>query len=145
MSDIDTGYDGGHEGGDADYGHYEAGQEHDALDQLHQDAGSEHDYHNQFQVYDNDHAAAEDTHFNQGHAVEYDNPSGAHYAEQDYTNYDHNAAEQDHVFAAEGSEDSHQAEYSDLDALRHQFDAAFASGTEYHGDGGAAEISAVSH
>ena len=54
MSDIDTGYDGN----DVDYGHYEAGQEHDALDQLHQEQGHEADYNNQFNVYEQDHAAA---------------------------------------------------------------------------------------
>jgi hypothetical protein len=133
MSDYegtDTGYDGGH---DVDYNQYQAGQEHGELDQLHQASGSEADYNNQFAVYEQDHAAAENTSFDQGHHVEYDNPNGAHYEEQDYTSYDHSAAETDHVFAAEGSESSHQAEFSNLDALRQQFDTAFASGTEYHG------------
>ena len=143
MSDYegtDTGYDGGH---DVDHNQYEAGQEHGELDQLHQASGSEADYNNQFAVYEQDHAAAENTSFDQGHHVEYDNPNGAHYEEQDYTSYDHSAAETDHVFAAEGSESSHQAEYSELDALRQQFDTAFASGTEFHG--GAGELSAVSN
>src|SRR5258705_9726122 len=70
MSDIDSGYDGG---GDVDYGHYQAGQEHGELDQLHQASGSEADYNNQFAVYEQDHAAAESTSFDQGHHVEYDN------------------------------------------------------------------------
>ena len=139
MSD-DAGYDGGN---DVDYGHYEAGQEHGELDQLHQAQGSEADYNNQFNVYENDHAAAESTSFDQGHAVEYDNPAGAHYEEQDFTSYDHNSAEADHVFAAEGSENSHVAENSELDALRHQFDTAFASGTEFHG--GAGELGVASN
>ena len=132
----DTGYDGG-----ADYGHAETGQEHESLDQLHQAQGSESDYNNQFNVYEQDHASAENTSFDQGHHVEYDNPNGAHYEEQDYTSYDHSAAETDHVFAAEGSESSHQAESSELDALRHQFDTAFASGTEFHGDAGYSPVS----
>jgi hypothetical protein len=128
---------------DIDYGHYEAGQEHGELDQLHQEHAGEADYDNQFAVYEQDHAAAESTSFDQGHHVEYDDPHGAHYEESDYTSYDHSAAETDHVFAAEGSESSHQAEYSELDALRQQFDTAFASGSEYHGGG--AELSAVSN
>jgi len=132
MSDFDTG-DTGH---DVDFGHYEAGQEHGDLDQLHQAQGSEADYNNQFNVYEQDHAGAESTSFDQGHQVEYDNPAGAHYEEQDFTSYDHNAAEADHVFAAEGSENSHVAENSELDALRQQFDTAFASGTEFHGNAG---------
>ncbi|GAB3846114.1 hypothetical protein ACFPIJ_39145 [Dactylosporangium cerinum] len=126
MSDYgDTGYDGGDS-----YGHYEAGQEHESLDQLHQASGSEQDYASQFGVYEADHASAENTSFDQGHHVEYSDPSGAHYEESDYTSYDHSAAETDHVFAAEGSEQYHAAEWSELDALQHQLDSAFASATE---------------
>jgi hypothetical protein len=126
MSDFgDTGYDGGDS-----YGHIEAGQEHEQLDQLHQAAGSEQDYASQYGVYEADHASAENTSFDQGHHVEYSNPSGEHYEESDYTSYDHSAAETDHVFAAEGSEQYHAAEWSELDALHHQLDTAFASATE---------------
>jgi hypothetical protein len=149
MSDYDggdTGYDGGHE---VQYGQYEAGQEHAELDQLHQASASEADYNNEFAVYEQDHAAAENTSFDKGHHVEYSDPNGAHYEESDYTSYDHSAAETDHVFAAEGSESSHKAEYSELDALRERFDTQFVEGTEYHGGGqgteyhgGEAEISA---
>ncbi|GAA4262559.1 hypothetical protein [Dactylosporangium darangshiense] len=134
MSDIDTGsYDGG---GDVDYGHYEAGQEHDALDQLHQAHGSEADYNNQFGVYENDHHAAESTDFSQGHHVEYDQAPAVHYESDDYTNYSHDATEDDHVFAAEGSEHAHQAEFGELDALQQRFDTTFAEGTEFHGGEG---------
>ncbi|MFI5916225.1 hypothetical protein [Dactylosporangium sp. NPDC051541] len=136
MSDYDTGdtgYDGGHE---VDYGQYSAGQEHDALDQLHQANGSEADYNNQFNVYENDHHAAESTDFAQGNHVEVDQPYGAHYEQDNYTNFSHDASEDDHVFAAEGSESSHQAEFSELDALQQRFDGAFAHGTEYHAEGG---------
>ena len=139
MSDIETGYDGG----DVDYGHYEAGEQHDALDQLHQEHGAEADYNNQFAVYEQDHAAAEDTSFQQGQHVEYDSPKGEHFEQTDYTNYNHSEAEADHVFAAEGSESSHVAEYDELDALRERFDASFVEGTQYHGGG--AELSAVSN
>ena len=121
MSDFDTG---------ADYGHVEAGQEHESLHQLHQVEGSENNYDSQFGVYEQDHASAESTSFDQGHHVEYSDPSGAHYEESDYTSYDHSAAETDHVFAAEGSEQYHASEWSELDALRHQLDSAFASATE---------------
>ena len=131
MSDIDTGsYDGGH---DADYGHYEQGQQHDALDQLHQAHGSEADYNNQHGVYENDHHADTSTDFSQGHHVEYDQAPAVHYEADDYTNYSHDGSTDDHVFAAEGSENSHQAESGELDALSQRFDTAFADGTEYHG------------
>ena len=124
MSEYgDTGYDGG------DYGHYEAGQEHESLDQLHQVDASEADYNNQFNVYEQDHASAENTSFDQGHHVEYSDPNGAHYEESDFTSYDHSAAETDHVFAAEGSENYSASEFHELDALQARFDAAFAEGT----------------
>ena len=131
MSDFDT--DAG-----TDYGHVETGQEHESLDQLHQAQGGEADYNNQFGVYEQDHASAESTSFDQGSHVEYDNPAGAHYEESNFTSYDHNAAETDHVFAAEGSESSHTSEYSELDALQARLDSAFASATELHTDGGPA-------
>ncbi|GAA4247303.1 hypothetical protein [Dactylosporangium darangshiense] len=118
---------------DVDYGHFESGQEHDGLDQLHQAEGSEADYNSQFGVYENDHHAAESTDFSQGHHVEYDQAPAVHYESDDYTNYSHDASVDDHVFAAEGSENSHQAEFGELDALQQRFDASFAQGTEFHG------------
>jgi hypothetical protein len=134
MSDIDTGsYDGG---GDVDYGHYDAGQEHDALDQLHQAHGSEADAQSQYGVYENDHHAAENTDFSQGHHTEYDQAPAIHAESDDFTNYHHDGDVDDHVFAAEGSEHAHQAEFGELDALQQRFDGAFAEGTEFHGDGG---------
>ena len=133
MSDIGV-YDDGNDGGqDVDYGHVEAGQEHDGLEQMHQAYGSEADAHNQFGVYENDHHADESTDYATGHHQEYDVPGGVHAESEDYTNYSHNASEDDHVFAAEGSESSHQAEFSELDALSQRFDGAFAEGTQFHG------------
>ena len=128
MSDYETS-DAGYDGGNDTYANYEAGEQHEALDQLHQVNASEADYNNQFNVYEQDHAAAESTSFDQGHHVEYSNPSGEHYEESDFTSYDHSAAESDHVFAAEGSESSHQAEFSQLDALQAQLDSAFSQAT----------------
>ncbi|GAA0743877.1 hypothetical protein Drose_18095 [Dactylosporangium roseum] len=128
MSDIDT-----YDGADVDYGHYEAGEQHDALDQLHQEHASQADYNNEYAVYEQDHAAAENTSFQQGHNVQWTDGNGASYSETDYTNYNHSAAETDHVFAAEGSESSYTAEYDELDELRARFDAAFVEGTAFHG------------
>ncbi|WP_433083842.1 hypothetical protein ACQP1P_05865 [Dactylosporangium sp. CA-052675] len=141
MSDYDTGdtgYDGG--GHEVDYGQYDAGQEHGSLDQLHQAQGSEADAQSQFGVYEEDHHNAESTDFAQGHHVEYDAPAAVHYESDDYTNYSHDATSDDHVFAAEGSESSHQAQFSELSALQERFDAAFAEGTQFHADGGDAQI-----
>jgi hypothetical protein len=144
MSDYETG-DAGYDGGNDTYANYEAGEQHEALDQLHQVNASEADYNNQFNVYEQDHAAAENTSFDQGHHVEYSNPNGEHYEESDYTSYDHSAAETDHVFAAEGSESSHTAEYSQLDALQARLDSAFASATEINSGGGTAELGVASN
>jgi hypothetical protein len=138
---LDPGYTGNDQpdtyagNDDVDYGHFQTGQEHEGLDQLHQASGSEADAQSQFGVYENDHHAQESTDFAQGHHVEYDAPSTAHFESDDYTNASHSASEDDHVFAAEGSESSHQAENSELDALQQRFDANFASGTEFHGEG----------
>ncbi|MFI5906182.1 hypothetical protein [Dactylosporangium sp. NPDC051541] len=118
---------------DVDYGQYEAGQESAAVDQLHEASGSEADYNNQFGVYEQDHHAAESTDFSTGQHVEYDAPAQGHYESDNYTNYSHDASVDDHVFAAEGSESSHQAEFSELDALKARFDTAFVSGTEFSG------------
>jgi hypothetical protein len=120
-------YDGGDTG--ADYGHVETGEQHESLDQLHQVNASESDYNNQFNVYEQDHAAAESTSFDQGSHVEFTNPNGATYEESNFTSYDHASAESDHVFAAEGSESSHQSEFSQIDALQAQLDSAFAEAT----------------
>jgi hypothetical protein len=120
---------------DVDYGQYETGQESGSVDQLHEAAGSEADYSSQFGVYEQDHHAAESTDFSQGRHVEYDAPGAVHYESTDYTNYSHDASEDDHVFAAQGSESSHQAEFSELDALKARFDSAFAQGTEFSTNG----------
>ena len=123
--------------------HVDAGEQSYDLDHNAQAYGSEHDAAQDYQAYGEANTYENDVNFEQGHHVEYDNPNGAHYEEQDYTSYDHNAAETDHVFAAEGSEQSHESEYDELDALRERLDASFASGTEYHG-GGEAELGVAS-
>ncbi|WP_432829204.1 hypothetical protein [Dactylosporangium sp. CA-092794] len=136
----------GYEAGDGgtEYGQYEAGQESDQLDALHQEHGAEADAQSQYGVYEQDHHAAESTDFSQGHHVEYDQPAAVHYESDDYTNYSHNAEADDHVFAAEGSESSHEAEFDRLDALEQKFDAAFARGTVLETDGGTAELGPAS-
>jgi hypothetical protein len=121
---------------DIDYGHYQAGEQHDALEQLHQEQGHEQDYDSQFGVYEADHHEAVNDQFATGHHVEYDAPAGVHYEETDYTTASHTAEVDDHVFAAQGSEHYSESDYSALDALSQRFDAAFASGTEFHGPAG---------
>ncbi|MEU0558414.1 hypothetical protein [Dactylosporangium sp. NPDC006015] len=113
----------------SEYGEIETGEQHEALDQLHQVDASESSYDSQFGVYEQDHAAAESTSFDQGHQVSYTDPSGARYEESDFTSYDHSSAETDHVFAAEGSESASSSEFHQLEALRAQLDSAFAQAT----------------
>jgi hypothetical protein len=125
-------YDGGD--GGAEYGHVETGQEHEALDQLHQVDASESNYDSQFNVYEQDHAAAESTSFDQGHQVQYTGADGSSYSESDFTSYDHAAAESDHVFAAEGSESASSSEFHQLDALQARLDSAFAEATHIETD-----------
>ena len=139
--ELDPGYTGDEQpdtygGGGAEYGQYETGQEHQSLDQLHQVNASESDYDKQFGVYEQDHASAESTSFDQGRHVEFTGADGSHYEESNFTSYDHSAVETDHVFAAEGSESSHQAEVSTLDALQERIESAFTSVTEAVTGGG---------
>ncbi|MFF5231807.1 hypothetical protein [Dactylosporangium sp. NPDC000521] len=140
MSDYtgDTGYDGG------SYGEIETGENHESLDQLHQVDASQNTYDSQFGVYEQDHASAESTSFDQGHQVSYTDASGATYQESDFTSYDHSAAETDHVFAAEGSETASSSEFHQLDAIRAQLDSAFTSMTAVNG-GGTAELGVASN
>ncbi|MEV0134672.1 hypothetical protein AB0H83_40200 [Dactylosporangium sp. NPDC050688] len=113
----------------SEYGDFSTGEQHEALDELHQVDASQEDYQSQFGVFQQDHAAAESTSFDQGHHVEYTGADGSHYEESDFTSYDHSAAETDSVFAAEGSESYNASEFHELNALQARFDAAFAEGT----------------
>ena len=124
----------------SEYGAFETGQEHESLDQLHQVDASQEDYQSQFGVFQQDHAAAESTSFDQGRHVEYTGADGSHYEESEFTSYDHSAVETDSVFAAEGSESYSASEFSQLDALRAQLDTAFAQATVVQG--GPAELAA---
>ena len=127
---------------DVDYGQYEAGQESGSLDQVHEVQGSEADYDSQYGVYEADHHAAEATDFSTGHQVVYDAPAGVHYEETEFTNYSHNAEVDDHVFAAQGSESAHTADFSQLDALSQRFDTQFLSGTEFSGTDAGLDLAA---
>ena len=127
---------GDHDGGqDLQYGQFETGQEHGELEQLHQAAGSESDYDSQYGVYAADHSEAESTDFSTGKQVEFEGADGSRYESTDFTNYSSDSESSDSVFAAQGSESAHTAEFSQLDALRTQFDTSFAQGTQFSVDG----------
>ena len=94
-------------------------------------------------LYHKEHNYENDQHYNHGHAVEYDSPSGAHYAEQDYTNYDSHVAESDAAYGEHYAATEHDASFGELDYLREHFDADFAH-ADYGNEGGQQELSAVS-
>ncbi|WP_432973368.1 hypothetical protein [Dactylosporangium sp. CA-233914] len=119
----------------SEYGEFEMGHESGELEQLHQASGSEQDYQSQFGVFAQDHSASESTDFETGRHVEYTGADGSHFESTDFTNYSHDTEESDSVFVAQGSESMHSAEFSELDALRAQFESNFAQGTQIT-DGG---------
>ncbi|WP_238015872.1 hypothetical protein KZZ52_04455 [Dactylosporangium sp. AC04546] len=127
---------------DVEYGNYEAGAESGELEQLHTAEASEADYQSDFNVYEQDTESAESTDFQQGSSVEFDSPDGTHYEEQNFTNYSNDSYDSNHIFAAEGSESSHEAQFSEMDALREQFASKFEAGTVFQGDAG--ELGAAS-
>ncbi|WP_433205149.1 hypothetical protein ACQP00_37290 [Dactylosporangium sp. CS-047395] len=114
----------------SEYGEFEMGHESGELEQLHQASGSEQDFQSQFGVYEADHNAAESTDFETGRHVEMTGADGSRFESTDFTNYSHDSEESDHTFAAQGSESVHSAEFSELDALRAQFESNFAQGTQ---------------
>ncbi|GAA2372641.1 hypothetical protein [Dactylosporangium salmoneum] len=130
-------FDGGHEpGGELEYGNFQSGHEAGSLDQLHQAAGSESDYDSQFGVYGEDHSASESTDFQTGRHVEFTGADGSRYESTDFTNYSNDSESSDSVFAAQGSESAHTADFSQLDALQARFETDFAEGTQYNVGGG---------
>ncbi|WP_433074220.1 hypothetical protein ACQP1P_26985 [Dactylosporangium sp. CA-052675] len=137
-------FDGGQEPGGVDYGHFETGQESGALDQLHQASGGERDYESQFGVYGEDHSAAESTDFQTGQHVEFEGADGSRYESTDFTNYSNDSQTSDSVFAAEGGESAHSADFSRLDALQARFGGAFAEGTQLSAGPGDSGLSIAS-
>ncbi|MFF5227194.1 hypothetical protein [Dactylosporangium sp. NPDC000521] len=146
MSEWDSGDTGdhGYDGG-TDYGHAEAGADHESLNQLHEVNAADSNYDSNFGVYEQDSQSAESTSFDQGHEVSYSTPAGVEYHESDFTSYDHNEVNADHVFAAEGEEHASVSEYSELEALQARLDSTFASTTQLHADGGGAALGVASN
>ncbi|GAA3234433.1 hypothetical protein ACFO1B_23980 [Dactylosporangium siamense] len=128
----------------SEYGEFNTGYESGDVEQLHTEAGSEQDYQSDFGVYSQDSASAESTDFETGKHVEYEGADGSRYESTDYTSYSHDEAETNSVFAAEGNEQYSASEFSSLDALRAQFESAFAEGTQIS-DGGQAGLSIASN
>jgi hypothetical protein len=146
MSDDYTGdtgtehYDAPDTGTDA----YSVDADHNSYDLDHGHAAS---------GYDSDHAVEanqygeaseyeKDVNFNQGHAVEYDSPAGAHFQEEDYTNLNTHEAASSAAYGSEYSEASHSEAFQEIEQLQEHLESAnfHATGIE---DGGQQELSAV--
>jgi hypothetical protein len=128
MSDWDGTDTTGTTGTEA--GHVDAGEQHSDLDHGQAAYGNEHDASQDYDAFGQANSYEHDVDFNQGHHVEYDNPSGAHYAETDYTNYSGHEAASSAAFGEHYAADSHDASFADLDHLRESFDAQY-----LHADG----------
>jgi hypothetical protein len=126
----------------SDYTDLDHGQESYDLDHGHQEYGNEHDHQLDYQQYGEAQNYENDQHFDHGHAVEYDSPNGAHYEEQDYTNYDSHEAASHEAYGENLSESDHSAAYGEADYLREHFDAEYLHLD--HLGGGQEELSAVS-
>jgi hypothetical protein len=122
----DSGYDGGHDASQLD-----AGEQHYDLDHNAQAYGNEHDANQDYNAYGEANNYENDQHLDHGHAVEYDNPQGGHYAEQDYTNYDSHEAASSAAFGEHYSAESHDAAFADLDHLKESFDAQYLHEGQY--------------
>ncbi|MEV8516588.1 hypothetical protein [Dactylosporangium sp. NPDC051484] len=119
----------------SEYGEFATGHESSELEQLHQAAGSEQDFQSQFGVFAQEHSASESTDFETGRHVEFTGADGSHYESTDFTSYSHDSTVSDSVFAAQGSESAHSAQFSELDALRAKLESGFAQGTQISGGG----------
>jgi hypothetical protein len=132
MSDFDgtESYDAGHDSG-YDGGHVDAGEQHYDLDHNAQAYGNEHDAAQNHDAYGQANNYENDQHFEQGHAVEYDNPNGAHYAEQNYTNYDSHEAASNAAYGEHDSAESHDSAFAELDHLKESFDSQYLHADQY--------------
>jgi hypothetical protein len=93
----------------SDFGDIDTGQEHASLEAVHEGQGHELDHQSQFGVLEHDHQSYEHDEFEHLKHIEYTDAAGNHYEVTEYTHYEHTEVEQDHTFAAYGSESDGQA------------------------------------
>jgi hypothetical protein len=117
--------------GGFDAGHVDAGEQHFELDHGAQQFGTDQDHQLEHNAYGEANNYENDQHFQQGHAVEYDSPNGAHFAEQDYTNYDSHEAASSAAYGEHYSAESHDSAYAELDHLKESFDAQYLHADQY--------------
>jgi len=148
MSDgYEDSYQPGSEATHVDEGH----QDYD-LDHGHQEYGSDQDHSLQHNAYGEATSHEADVNYNHGHAEEYDSPAGAHYAEQDYTNYNAHEADSSASYAENLSESDHSEQFSEIEHLRESLESGHFEATHietpgYNGPelegGGEQHLSAV--
>jgi hypothetical protein len=130
MSDGYDGYDGGTEAS-----HVDAGQENYELDHGAQAYGNENDHSLEHNQYGEATSHEADVNYNQGHAVEYDSPAGAHFAEQDYTNYNAHEADSSAAYGESLSESDHSEAFGQLETLHEQLESGHFEATHFETPG----------
>jgi len=146
MSDDYTGDTGTehYEAPDAGHDAYNAEADHQAYDLQHDHAASGYDADHQVDSSQYGQAAdyEKDVNFQQGHAVEYDSPSGSHFEEQEYTNLNTHEAASEAAYGQEYSESDHKEAFSEIETLQERLESSHFSATGLE-DGGQQELSAV--
>ncbi|WP_432827029.1 hypothetical protein [Dactylosporangium sp. CA-092794] len=99
----------------SEYGDFDAGQEHASLEAVHEDQGAELDHQSQYGILEQDHHSVEHEEFEQLKHIEYTDAAGNHYEVTEYTHYEHTEIEDEHTFAAYGSESDGQAGFGEAD------------------------------
>jgi hypothetical protein len=144
MSDDYVGPDLGadHEGYDVNAGH-----ENFDLDHGQQAFGSDQDHNLNLQQFGAADSHEADQHYAQGHEVEYDNPGGAHYAEQDFTNFDGHEADSSAAFANSLNESDHNEAFGQLETLHEELESGHFDAEGFRGleEGGQSSLNAASN
>lgn len=107
--------------------HEDAGQEHASLEAAHEGYGNEHDHQQAYGILERDHHSVEHEEFENLKHIEYTDAAGNHYEITEYTHYEHTEVEDDHTFAAYGSESDSNAGFGEADSLDSEGSAGFGS------------------
>src|SRR5215469_15881926 len=100
----------------SEYGDIDAGQEHASLEAVHEGHGAELDHQSQYGILERDHHSFEHEEFENLKHIEFTDAAGNHYEVTEYTHYEHTEVEDEHTFAAYGSESDSQAGFGEADA-----------------------------
>jgi hypothetical protein len=99
----------------SEYGEIDTGQEHASLEAVHEGQGAELDHQSQYGILEHDHHSFEHEEFENLKHIEYTDAAGNHYEVTEYTHYEHTEVEDEHTFAAYGSQSDGQAGFGEAD------------------------------